>query len=180
MGKPWAQRTQQTRVNNSGGRCWHEFTPGLQGGHATPKKPPSSNLQGRVIPHQYDWGGGQFGWYESRRARVHDVVRPSRDCPHTTWATAHTRLPRVPQRVAKGKEEASISRDLVHRAPTRGGGEGGEGRCPSECTRPQVEAHHGSGTWGEKGGSQERFTEPPARATGTPSLHGNTPRSRRA
>ena len=57
MGKPRAQRAQQTRVNNSGGRCWHEFTPGLQGGHAMPKKTPTSNLQGRVIPHQYDGGG---------------------------------------------------------------------------------------------------------------------------
>ena len=36
-------------------------------------------------------------------------------------------FPSVPQRVTKGKEEASMARELVHSAPNRGG-EGKEGR----------------------------------------------------
>ena len=37
-------------------------------------------------------------------------------------------FPSVPQRVTKGKEEASMARELVHSVPSRGGGEGKEGR----------------------------------------------------
>ena len=147
-GTAWAKRTQQTRVNNTGGRCWHEFTPGLPGGRATPKKTPARNVQGRVSVSAIRWGRVGRSIREVR-ARCGAAIKR---LPHTTWTTAHTRLPRVPQRVAKGKEEASISRELVHSAPSRGGGEGGGGTLPSECTRPQAEAHHGSGTWEEKGG----------------------------